>query len=315
MNTAATQTASVTERFGFILFFATAIHAIAIIGITFSADNYTPPQKTIEITLAQHQQKEAPKEVDFIAQANQTRSGQSLNKHLPTSNQQADFQDLKVNPQAAQQAAIAPAKTEIQSAPIEKKTVSKEQKKPLHTSQVKKKVVTTTQPSQKKIAKKSQKPQTQQPAPATPVGSTSLLARSLEIASLQAEIDNHRQLMAKQPKIRRLTSASTKKREDALYLENWRKKIESIGNLHYPEEARRNKMYGSLRLLVAIKPDGAVKSIEVLESSGQHILDDAAIRIVRLAAPFQPFPVEMRKSTDLLEIIRTWKFEKKAYVY
>jgi len=315
VNTTATQTASVIERFGFTLFFATAIHAVAIIGISFSAEKHTPPQKTIEITLAQYQQKEAPKDVDFIAQANQTGSGQQPEKQLPTINQKADFQATEAKPQAAQQAALSKTNTDTPAVPNEKVTAPKEQIEPLHSSKVKKKVVTTTQPKPQKIAKKAQKPKAQQPAPATPTGSTSLLARSLEIASLQAEIDNHRKLMAKQPKVRRLTSASTKKREDALYLENWRKKIENIGNLHYPEEARRNKMYGSLRLLVAIKPDGAVKSIEVLESSGQPILDDAAIRIVRLAAPFQPFPVEMRKNTDLLEIIRTWKFEKKAYVY
>jgi protein TonB len=70
-----------------------------------------------------------------------------------------------------------------------------------------------------------------------------------------------------------------------------------------------------LRLLVALNPDGQVVDIEILASSGHRILDDAAIRIVQLASPFQSFPVEMRKSVDRLEIIRTWKFEKQARVY
>jgi protein TonB len=80
--------------------------------------------------------------------------------------------------------------------------------------------------------------------------------------------------------------------------------------LNYPAEARRQKIYGQLRMVVSLLPDGSIHNIEVLESSGQRILDDAAIRIVRLAAPFAAFPPELRKDVDQLEIIRTWKFEK-----
>ena len=87
----------------------------------------------------------------------------------------------------------------------------------------------------------------------------------------------------------------------------------SVGNLNYPGEARRRNLYGELRLLVSITPDGALQEVSVLESSGHKILDDAALRIVRLAAPFAPFPEEMRKSTDVLEIIRTWQFRKGTY--
>ena len=313
MNTIATQAASAVERFGFTLFFATALHAVAIIGITFTAETERPPQKTIEITLAQYQQKEAPKEADFIAQANQTGSGKSQEKHIPATHQKAAFQAKKTNSLAPQQTNAA--REASQSQPI----IEASKKPTKETNQTKsannKKQLITSTKSEKKT-KTTQKKQAAELVATTAIGSsTSLLARSLEIASLQAEIDTHRDMMAKQPRITRLTSASTQKREDALYLENWRKKIENVGNLNYPEEARRQKTYGSLRLLVAIKPDGAVKSIEVLESSGQPVLDDAAIRIVRLAAPFQPFTVEMRKSTDILEIIRTWKFEKKAYIY
>ncbi|HRF87625.1 MAG TPA: energy transducer TonB, partial [Pseudomonadales bacterium] len=76
------------------------------------------------------------------------------------------------------------------------------------------------------------------------------------------------------------------------------------------QEARRKKIYGQLRLVVSLLPDGSIHNIEILQSSGQRILDDAAIRIVRMAAPFAPFPHELRKDVDRLEIIRTWKFEK-----
>ena len=81
-----------------------------------------------------------------------------------------------------------------------------------------------------------------------------------------------------------------------------------IGNLNYPEEARRRNISGSLRLDVAINADGSVNDISVIRSSGHKLLDDAAIRIVRLAAPFGQMPLEMRKETDILHIIRTWQF-------
>ena len=99
---------------------------------------------------------------------------------------------------------------------------------------------------------------------------------------------------------------------DAFYLNSWRRKIETIGNLNYPVEARKRKLYGDLRLMVAILPDGTLKEVELLQSSGHRVLDDAAVRIVRLAAPFAPFPDELRQTTDVLEIIRTWQFRKNS---
>jgi len=90
----------------------------------------------------------------------------------------------------------------------------------------------------------------------------------------------------------------------------WLDKVERVGNLNYPEKARQKGIFGDLRLLVALLPNGTLKEIRVLESSGHKLLDDAAIRIVRLAAPFAPFPDELSKDTDELEIIRTWRFQK-----
>lgn len=83
----------------------------------------------------------------------------------------------------------------------------------------------------------------------------------------------------------------------AWYRDEWRKKVERIGNLNYPDEARRQQIYGSLRMLVTINRDGTVQELRVIESSGQPVLDDAALRIVRLAAPFAPSPANWRRST------------------
>jgi len=91
-------------------------------------------------------------------------------------------------------------------------------------------------------------------------------------------------------------------------VEDWRAKVERIGNLNYPEIARRDKIYGKLALTVSIRADGSVESIEVNRPSGQRILDASAIRIVKLSTPFAPFPPDIRKDTDILSITRTWIF-------
>ena len=111
-------------------------------------------------------------------------------------------------------------------------------------------------------------------------------------------------------RVRRVTGVSPATPQLSYYFEAWRRKVERVGNLNYPDAARSRNLYGSLRLLVAIAPDGALHDVRVLESSGHRILDDAALRIVRLAAPFAPFPPEMRRNTDVLEIVRTWQFRK-----
>lgn len=84
--------------------------------------------------------------------------------------------------------------------------------------------------------------------------------------------------------------------------------MEKVGNLNYPEAAKDQKLYGQLRLTVSIRADGSIESIEVNQSSGHKILDDAAERIVKLAAPYAVFPEEVRKDTDILSITRTWTF-------
>ncbi len=115
------------------------------------------------------------------------------------------------------------------------------------------------------------------------------------------------------PRVRRLLGGATTAPEFAYYLEAWRRKVERIGNLNYPREARARGLSGSLRLLVAITADGALRDVRVLETSGHRMLDEAALHIVRLAAPYAPFSPKMRTTTDLLEIERTWHFRNSRY--
>jgi protein TonB len=134
-----------------------------------------------------------------------------------------------------------------------------------------------------------------------------LVQRSLEIARLEAQINKSLDMYEKLPK-RKFIGARTQEYRFAQYVEDWRAKVERIGNLNYPEIARRDKIYGKLALTVSIRADGSVESIEVNRPSGQRILDASAIRIVKLSAPFAPFPPDIRKDTDILSITRTWIF-------
>jgi protein TonB len=134
-----------------------------------------------------------------------------------------------------------------------------------------------------------------------------LLRQSFNIASLSAQVKNKLEAKAQRPR-RTFISASTTAYRYAAYMEAWRAKVERVGNLNYPDEARKRKLSGNLILDVALNPDGSVNDIVIRRSSGHKILDDAAIRIVHLAAPFSPFPADIRKDTDILHITRTWQF-------
>ena len=103
-------------------------------------------------------------------------------------------------------------------------------------------------------------------------------------------------------------SSRTKEHKYAAYMESWRSKVEQVGNLNYPEVAKQKQLSGSLVLNVAINSDGSVAQISVVRSSGQKILDDAAVRIVSMAAPYEPFSDEILKEVDTIHITRTWQF-------
>jgi protein TonB len=131
-----------------------------------------------------------------------------------------------------------------------------------------------------------------------------------ELASLERQLEDQAQAYADMPRIRRLTSASARQSVDAAYLHSFLRRLEAVGNRYYPEASVRYGIYGSLRLLVVVRHDGSLEDVRVLATSGYAVLDEAAIKTVRMAAPFAPFPAELRATTDKLEIIRTWHFEQ-----
>jgi protein TonB len=145
------------------------------------------------------------------------------------------------------------------------------------------------------------------PAPPAVTAAQILASRNLEIAELTTRIQHSSVAYANRPR-RKAISASTREYKYANYLEAWRRKVERVGNLNYPDEAKRHKMYGNLILHAAVRADGSVERVRVLRSSGFEVLDEAAVRIVELAAPYAPFPPDIRTETDILDITRTWQF-------
>ena len=131
-----------------------------------------------------------------------------------------------------------------------------------------------------------------------------------EIHDLQRKLEQTSQALSKRPKKRRI-SAATKEFAAAAYMKAWEIKVENIGNMNYPQEARKKGLNGSLILSVDINPGGSVPpgGIVISRSSGHKVLDDAAVRIVRLGAPYAAIPDDVLKDNDMLTIIRTWKFE------
>src|SRR5450830_1199794 len=274
------------DRLGFTLFLAALIHLMLILGVGFTMVEPKQITKTLEITLATFKSEKKPEKADFLAQDNQQGSGTLDKKAVPKTTEVAPFQDNKVN-----KVTPPPAKPEVK-----------------HTAP--KPVVTTVAPKPQKAPTQREKSKTEpQPEPVKPAPTFDSSELSDQISSLEAELANEQQLYAKRPRIYRLNAASTMRDKGAWYKDEWRKKVERIGNLNYPDEARRQQIYGNLRLLVSINRDGSLYEVQVLESSGQPLLDQAAQRIVRLAAPFAPFTGDLN-DVDRLEIIRTWKFAK-----
>jgi protein TonB len=161
--------------------------------------------------------------------------------------------------------------------------------------------------SSKSVAVNPQRTDTTTPAP-DPVTGYDLADRALAIAKLEAQIERQVQEYNARPR-RKTIGIRAETAVEAQYLEDWRQKIERIGNLNYPEAAK-GKLYGSLLVWVEIKSNGELDNVEIRRSSGQKVLDDAALRIVRMSAPFSKFSPELKHEMDIIGFARTWTFTR-----
>ncbi|MDP2826765.1 MAG: TonB family protein [Sulfuritalea sp.] len=144
------------------------------------------------------------------------------------------------------------------------------------------------------------------PAPEPNLSGADLASSALAIARLEGQIARQLEEYNQRPR-KKFIGARVEEYRFAQYVEDWRQKIERVGNLNYPAAAK-GRLYGSLVLTVIIKANGDLERVEVNRSSGQRLLDDAAQRIVQMASPYAAFPESIRRDTDLLEITRTWTF-------
>ncbi len=290
------------DRLGLTVFFALVAHIIVILGIGFSPDDEPRINRnTMEIILVPSRSKQAPEEADYLAQANQEGGGESESQERPVTPLAAPLVTKRASIPAVA-VPSTPAKPPVPKQPPRKALLAATaerappQPRPVEASEV--------EPPPKPRPESEQTPQ---PDVAATVSAAALVSRSLELASLNAEINRKLKAYAERPR-HKFISARTREYQYAAYMEAWRAKVERVGNLNYPDQARRKKLSGSLLLDVSLRPDGSVKDIVLRRSSGHKVLDDAAIRIVKLASPYAPFPKEIRKETDILHLERTWQF-------
>ena len=282
------------ERFGLVatmqvaIISSIALHALAIVGLGFKMVNdprWDAPHNVMDVVLVNSKSATKPQKADALAQANLDGGGNTDQKvRAKTPCPAVDPRD--------------PA-PELKAAEARMKQLENEAKE-----------LMTRMKSKATVA------ELQQPAvgPAkSDAEARDLVDKSLEIARLEAQIAREHQAYQERPK-RKFIGARTSEYRFAHYIDGWRQKVERIGNLNYPEEARSRKIYASLQLTVAIKADGEVESVEINRSSGHKFLDQAAIRIVRLSAPFERFPANIKSDTDILHVTRTWTFTKSDQV-
>lgn len=264
-----------SDRLGLMLLLSVSLHLLILLGVTFKAPEMKKSggATALEVVLVNSKSASRPLKADALAQANLDGGGNTDADRRAKS-------PLPVLDQPRQASEIARKQQQVSQLEQQARTLMTQVKSTQRVEQ-------------------------------TPVevSSADLVMKSLESARLEAQIAQDWDAYQKKPK-RNFVGARTQEYRFARYAEDWRIKVEKVGNLNYPEEAKRQKIYGSLQLTVIIKADGSVRSIEVTRPSGQKVLDEAAVRIVRLAAPYAPFPDDIRKDTDELGIVRTWSFTR-----
>lgn len=275
------------DRLGLTLFFAVVLHSLIILGVSFSQpEKKDLPEKLpgLEVTLVQTKSDKDIEDADFLAQANQEGSGRSEDADRPTNEvvpiiptgEMGDVQEIvseMVMPQASdpqQMQLLAVNQADI-------KMLSQDNKQDIDSPQ-----------QERTIAQ--------------------MVSLSTKLARQSAEIDQMRKKYARMPTTLYPDSARTKAYKPAVYEEQFREKIERIGTLNFPDKAKRNRLSGNVRVAVTIAASGSVKTIEVTKFSGHKILDDAAVRIVKMASPFEPLPDELREQYDQWVIVRTFQF-------
>ena len=286
-HTATRTQLSENDRLGVTAFGSLLLHMLVILGVTFAVPKLRDLQAlpTLEITLVQTQSARAPDSPDYLAQANQDGGGTS------------EKPDIARNPLPLSEVADTRQNVPAMRPAPQSAVPTKRNARTLLTQRRAERRVEPTQPEPQPRVAHIDPAQLGLPSP----------DNLSERARLNAEISRTWEEYQKRPK-RKFLNARTQEYKYAAYMDAWRNKVEYVGNLNYPEEAKRRSVRGNVMLDVAIKEDGSVEGVSILRSSGHKLIDDAAVRIVHLAAPFAAFPSDIRAEHDVLHITRTWKF-------
>ncbi|HKA45990.1 MAG TPA: TonB family protein [Burkholderiales bacterium] len=265
--------------------FSVLLHAVVIFGVTFRMPDASKliAQQPLEVTLVNTKTTARPTKADALAQANLDGGGNTDANRRAKSPLPVPREATRTNELTMAQQRVAQLEREA------------------------KQVMTQAQ-SQAAIEVVPDQPKPQTEEQSGP-NAADIMSRSLEIVRLEAQVSREWDAYQKRPR-RRFVGARTQEFRLARYIEDWRVKVERIGEVNYPQAARDQKIYGSLVVTVSIKSDGSLDRVEVTRPSGVKILDEAAIRIVQLGAPYAPFPADIAKDTDILSITRTWMFTR-----
>ena len=280
MSTVAAPKPTESQRLSATLALSLLVHGMLVLGLGFALDDAAPVVPTLDVILSQTSTPLTPKQADFLAAANQQGGGASDKSKRPRDSQAGWV------PQT--QAGLAPQPLQAQSPDAAPPPEAR---------------VVTTRDSNTTVPPAQTRPEPDQPE--LPRGDLKV-QRDAEMARLAAEIHLRSELYAKRPK-RKFVSASTKEYAYANYLRAWVDRAERVGNLNYPDEARRKRLGGQVVISVAVRRDGSVEASRIIQSSGIPLLDSTALRIVKLSVPFPPLP-KTEEDIDILHVTRTWQF-------
>ncbi|WP_235565776.1 MULTISPECIES: energy transducer TonB [unclassified Lysobacter] len=256
------------------------VHGVFLLGVGYALESAAPVMPTLDVILTQTQTALTPKQADFMAQASNQGGGEHDKSSRPRENQSgpAPQPEPGVAARALQAQSPAPAP------PPQARVISSSRGETVTA-----RALATTPPAERPL----------------PVGPEKI-ERDIRMARLAAEIHLRSERYAKRPK-RKFVSASTQEYAWAGYLRSWVDRVERVGNLNYPDEARRRRLQGQVVISVAVRRDGSVERADIVQSSGIPLLDASALRIARLAEPYPPLP-RTDENPDILHVTRTWQF-------
>jgi protein TonB len=268
------------ERLRATLVLSVLVHGMLLLGLGFALNEAAPVLPTLDVMLTQTATALTPKQADFLAQANNQGGGESNQVRRPS--------DTQIGVVPKPEAGLAPRQLRAQS--------------PAPQPPPQARVVTSTRGEAR--APQAQATPQLEPLPLPP--GRLKVEHDMEMARLAAEINLQSARYARRPS-RKFVSASTREYAWAAYLRAWVDRAERVGNLNYPDEARRRGLAGVVVINVGIRRNGAVERADIVQSSGIPLLDAAALRIAKLAQPYPPLP-RTAENPDILNVVRTWHF-------